>query len=86
MSKLFTLNISDFTKGFAVAVIAALLTGVQQYASAGTVPTWVQLKTIGLVALGAGVSYIIKNFLTNSEGALLKAEPKPAVYSSSAPK
>jgi hypothetical protein len=38
-------------------------------------PTLAQLKGIGMVALTAGVSYLLKNFLTNSADEVMTKEP-----------
>lgn len=86
MSKFLNLNWSDFAKGLTVAVLTAVVAGVGDIIKTGAIPTFIQMKIIGLAAVSAGVAYILKNLLTNSEGQFLKAEPKPPVYSSSAPK
>jgi hypothetical protein len=73
MSKLFSLNVKDFLKGLVVSVIGAVLGLIQPSIEAGNlVFDW---KKIGTLALGAGISYLIKQFITNSNGQI-GAEPK----------
>jgi len=77
MSNLFSLNWKDLLKGFLVAVLAALLTGVYQALQAGTIAfTWVFWQPIVLSAVGGGIAYLLKNFIQNSSGEILKADVK----------
>lgn len=65
----------DILKGFIMAVISAILTGVYTSISDGTFPPDLEgWKAMGIVALGAGVAYILKNLFTNSEDKFLKRE------------
>ena len=74
-SKFFLLNWRDFSKGFIVAVITVLLTGLYQAIEAGQFPTsWAQWRVILIASLGAGIAYIIKNLLSNSQDKFLKKE------------
>lgn len=66
---MFKLNIKDFTKGLVVAVLAAIVSAL---AAVINLPgfdfgsfDWVNLLKIGLVA---GLSYILKNFLSDENG------------------
>lgn len=72
-STFLSLNLRDLARGFAMAVISALLTGIAQPLLSGKIDI-TTLKTIGLVALGSGVSYLIKNGLTNSDDKFMKSE------------
>lgn len=70
MSKLFSLNIQDFFKGLVVAVISAVVTFLYNTMDSGEVVfNWKQIATISLTS---ALAYIIKNYLTNAEGKLLK--------------
>ena len=72
---LFSLGWKDVVKGFIMAIISALLTGVYTSINAGTFPPDVAgWKSMGIVALGAGVAYILKNWLSNSDGQFMKKE------------
>lgn len=71
-SKLFRINLRDFLKGLIVSVIGAVLTGATTAFQTGTT----DIKTIGTCAAIAGLSYIGKSLIDNSEGKLLTPEPK----------
>lgn len=75
--KLFQLLPKDLIKGFITAIFSVLVTYTGQCLESGTFPmdaaTWIlEFK----IAIGAGLAYIIKNWLTNSDDKFLKAEPK----------
>jgi len=70
-----SLNWLDALKGFILAVITALVIGVYQALQAGTIAfTWVFWQPVVLSAVGAGIAYLVKNFLTNSTGQPLTIE------------
>lgn len=66
-SQQFTLNSRDIIRGLITAVITAFLTSIYQGIEAGSFPTAAQLKTAGLIGLGAGISYLLKNWLSPTE-------------------
>ena len=69
------LHLNDLVKGLIVAVIGALVTGLYNALQGGTIEfTWLFFKPIVLASVVAGLSYIIKNWLTNSEDKFLKAD------------
>jgi len=61
-SKLFSLDWLDAAKGLLVAAITAALTAILETLEAGTLT--ISWKKTLIVALVAGISYLIKNFLT----------------------
>lgn len=73
-SKLFTFNLQDVLKGLFVAFITSLLTGVWQLFQTGSALNWPTIQPVLFTAIAAGLSYIIKNVLSNSEGEILKGE------------
>lgn len=73
-SKFLNLNLNDFTKGLIVVVLTAIVVGLEQILQTGNLPTVIQLKVIGLATLSAGIAYLVKNFLSNSEGKFLGKE------------
>ena len=76
-SQLFSINWADAIKGFILAVISALVTGVYQAIQTGGISfTWAFWQPIVYISLSAGLSYLIKNFLTNGSDKFLSAEPK----------
>jgi hypothetical protein len=75
MSELFNLNIKDYLKSFVVMLITAILTALLPIIQGGQFPTFQEVKGLLLTSLLSGISYLIKNFLTNSRGFLLTKEP-----------
>ena len=75
MSDFLKINGRDLIKGAIVAALAVLTGGLVTILESGSLPTVAQLKGIVMVALTAGVSYLLKNFLTNSQDEVLKKEP-----------
>lgn len=68
MSPILKLTQSDFLKGLIVAVITAPLTLIIQALQGGSE---IDLKTVGVVALIAFCSYIVKNLGTDEQGYFL---------------
>jgi VIT1/CCC1 family predicted Fe2+/Mn2+ transporter len=73
-SNFLNLNTQDLVKGFVVAFLSAALTGVITTLDSNTLPTLAELKQAGIVGLTAGLSYLLKNLLTNSQDELMKKE------------
>jgi hypothetical protein len=75
MSDFLKINTRDLVKGAVVAILAVITSGLVTILESGAMPTIAQLKGIGMVALTAGVSYLLKNFLTNSADEVMTKEP-----------
>ncbi|MHB8207969.1 hypothetical protein [Mucilaginibacter sp.] len=61
-SNLYSIDLKDLAKGLVVAVGSAVVATIQTSLQAGSLSfNW---KLIGTVALGAGITYIGKNFFT----------------------
>ena len=75
-TKLFSLNARDFFKGLIVAIIAGVLTFVINELQAGTEINILLFKRMGITAIIAFLSYILKNLMTNSDDKLLTPEEK----------
>ncbi len=74
MSKLFSLNISDFWKGLIVAVFGAILGIIYKTVDAGSLDfNWMFILKSGLLA---GLAYLLKQLSTNSAGQLFSADKK----------
>lgn len=73
-SKFLNLDIKDAINGFVVAFLSAALTGIIATLDSGSLPSVAELKSAGVIGLTAGLSYLLKNVLTNSNGELLKKE------------
>jgi hypothetical protein len=69
------LSKNDLFKGFVVAFIAAVGTVLIPMLDAGTLPDLAVLKASVVTGLTAGLAYLLKNLLTNSNGEILKKEP-----------
>ena len=74
MSNFLNLNLDDLIKGFVVAFLSAALTGLVTILDNGALPTLTELKSAAIVGLTAGLSYLLKNLLTNSKGQIAKSE------------
>lgn len=73
-SKFLSLDTKDAINGFVVAFLSAALTAVLATLDSGALPTLTEVKSAGIIGLTAGLSYLIKNVLTNSNGELIKSE------------
>ena len=77
-AKFLSVGTKDVIKGFILAVISAILTGMYTWIQQGTFPPdIVGWQSMGVVSLGSGLSYLLKNIFTNSHDQFLKAEPIP---------
>jgi hypothetical protein len=75
-SKFGKLNSKDIIKGLIVAVATALLTGALQLFQAGPVEwTFAFWQPTVYGGITAGIAYLLKNVLTNSEDNIGKGEP-----------
>lgn len=74
MSNFLNLDLQDLSKGFVVAFLSAALTGIVAILETSQLPTAADIKSAGIVGLTAGLSYLLKNVLTNSQGQMLKKD------------
>jgi hypothetical protein len=78
-SKLFSVNWKDGVRGLFLSVMTSAGIALQQVLNSGLIPDKASLRGAGIAGIAAGLAYIIKNFLTNSNDEMLKVEPtKPA--------
>jgi hypothetical protein len=68
------LNSRDFYKGLIVIILCTFITGIYQVIANGGVLNWETMKPVVIAAAGAGISYLTKNLLTNSQGDFMKVE------------
>lgn len=73
-SKIFSLNWHDALKGFLVAFLTATLTGLIETLDSGMLPTLAAIKVHAAAGLVGGLSYILKQLITNQNGDLLKKD------------
>lgn len=72
MSKLFSLNVTDFFKGLIMTMIGSVIGIFYSTVQSGSLTfDWAVIKT---TALSAALSYLLKNFFTNSNGQFGKME------------
>jgi hypothetical protein len=73
-NKLFTINFKDLAKGFITSVFTGILTALVVITESGSFPTYNEFIGILKISLIAGIGYLIKNILTNSDDKFLKKE------------
>lgn len=73
-SNFLSLNWRDAVNGFVVAFFSTALVGIIETLDAGQLPSLEELKTAAIVGLTAGLSYLLKNLLTNASGQLFKKD------------
>lgn len=71
-SNKFSLKKRDWLRGLLVTVGTAFLTGITTSLMNGALPGSDQLKVAGIAGLGAGATYITKNWFTNDVPAAQK--------------
>jgi hypothetical protein len=74
-SKLFSLNYKDFFKGLIVAIITSIITFLTTELQADSHIDLELIKKVGLAAIIAFFSYILKNLFTNSQDKFAQTEP-----------
>jgi len=68
-SKLWTFQLNDFWKGLVIAVLMAILTVIYETIQKGSLN--ISWNAVLLAGIGAGISYLLKNFATGSGGRML---------------
>jgi len=71
-SKFLRLAVTDFLKGFIVAILTALFAGLLQLFQTGPfLFDWATFQPIVYSAIVAALAYITKNLFTNNQGEIL---------------
>jgi hypothetical protein len=73
-SKFLTLDKRDFTEGLIIVILCTFITGFYQLIANGGLINWETVKPVVIAAIGAGISYLTKNLLSNSNGQFMKSE------------
>ena len=73
-SNFLTLNKRDLFKGLIIAIITAALSGIYQIIQTNSPLNWTSVKPILAGTVIAVISYLLKNFATNSKGEFMTAE------------
>lgn len=71
---LFSLKWKDIAKGIITAILTVIIAGLGTSLSNGHFPTLNELGTLALTGLAAGLAYLGKNVLTNSDDQFLTKE------------
>lgn len=74
-SKILSLQWRDALKGLFLTMITVIVATLYKLIEAGEFPTDIESwKAILISSFGAGLCYLLKNFLTNSDDKILKKE------------
>jgi Flp pilus assembly pilin Flp len=76
MSGFLQINWLDVGKGFLIAFGTVFLLGVVNVLETGTFPTLAELGALAVAGLAAGLTYVLKNFFTNSGNKLAEKDTK----------
>jgi len=83
-SNFLSLNLLDLAKGLLMAVLTPVVVVVQQSLELGVLTfDW---KTILLSAVGGGLAYLVKNFLTPTAKTVVATEEENALIGTRPPK
>ena len=64
----------DMIRGVLMAMFAAAASVLSPVLMAGALPTVAILQQAGIVGIGTGTAYIVKNYFTNSKDEFFKSE------------
>jgi len=73
-SSFLSLKWKDALKGLITAVLTTIATSVYEIINNGALPTKAQWHVVIISGAGAGIAYVLKNLLTNSNDQFLKTE------------
>jgi hypothetical protein len=73
-SGLLTLNLKDLLKGVGITIATTVLAGIVPVLQSGALPNLITLKGMVIAGVSAGIAYLGKNLLTNSQGQFLTKE------------
>lgn len=68
------INWTDLGNAALMIALVTVITGLLPTFDSGSFPTGAELVAAGKAGLTTGVAYILKNFLTNSQGKFLNTE------------
>jgi len=75
MSKFLSVSQEDAIKALIMAGLTAFLSTLIAILNAGAMPSHDDWKKVGIMTLSGTLSYILKQWLTNSDGKFAKPEP-----------
>lgn len=74
-SKFLQLNIRDLILGIIMALVTSVLAGIIKMLETGVDFNWINLKPVLIAGICAGLTYLLKNLVSNSKGELFRDEP-----------
>jgi hypothetical protein len=74
-SRYLTIDSRDILKGLFVAFMTSVLTGIMKILETGASFNWPTLKPVLIAGACAAISYLLKNFMSNSKDQLFTREP-----------
>jgi hypothetical protein len=74
-SKFLTLDYRDILKGIFIAFMTSFLTGLVDMLQKGAVFDWPTIKPVLIAGACAAISYLLKNYMSNSKGQMFTREP-----------
>jgi hypothetical protein len=74
-SKFLTIDYRDILKGIFIAFMTSFLTGLVDMLQKGAVFDWPTIKPVLIAGACAAISYLLKNYMSNSKGQMFTREP-----------
>jgi hypothetical protein len=74
-SRFLTIDYRDVLKGIFIAFVTAVLEGILKMLEAGAGFDWPTIKPVMIAGICAAISYLLKNYLSNSRGQMFTREP-----------
>lgn len=69
------LNLRDLILGIIMALVTTCLAGIIKMLETGAEFSWINLKPVLIAGICAGLTYLLKNLVSNSRGELFRDEP-----------
>lgn len=73
-SSLYKLNYRDLFNGWVIAFLTAFFTALSNSMGTGEIPDLEDVKIFCAIGFSAGISYLVKNLVTNNEGKFFKKD------------
>jgi hypothetical protein len=74
-SRFLTIDYRDILKGIFIAFMTSFLTGLVDMLQKGAVFDWPTIKPVLIAGACAAISYLLKNYMSNSKGQMFTREP-----------
>jgi hypothetical protein len=74
-SKFLSIDYRDILKGIFIAFMTAVLEGILKMFQTGAAFDWQTIKPVLIAGACAAISYLLKNYMSNSKGQMFTREP-----------